>query len=688
MAYVVGVDVGGTFTDLVCLDADGDAVVVKVPSTPADPSVGVMDGLEEVARRLGKDLRSFLAETDRITHGTTVSTNTILTWSGAKVGLLTTKGFRDILGIRFGIRERPYDLTIPQPEPLVPRYLRVTIDERVRWDGQVVKPLDVQQVVEACRYFREQGVEAVAVCFLWSFKNPVNEQKAVEICRAELPDLYVCASYEISPEVREYWRMSTTVINAYVGPNLSKYIRHLRDALKEAGFGGELLITQSNAGVISPEVAMEQAVRTVLSGPSTAPSAAAYTGKALGLRNMITVDMGGTSFDVCLIKDGVPSMTLQSAVGGVYHMKLPMVDVRTIGAGGGSIGWVDALGVLHMGPKSAGADPGPACYGRGGTEPTCTDADLVLGYLNPNYFLGGRVRLHPELAHKAIKEKVAEPLGLSVTEAALAMRKVVDANMADAMTVVSVEKGEDPRDYTLVVGGGAGPVHAADLAKRLGIRSMLVPFTSSVFCALGAIIADLRHDFVRSITARTGTVDLRLLNDTFEAMKELGDSYLSREGIDPSGRYYRRFLEMRYKGQYHELEVPVPDGPLDAGRLAQIVEAFHQLHEAYYSYRDVTDTEIINARLSAYGKVHTPPMQPKPFVSRDATRHIKGHREVYFEEDGHLVPTPIYDGDAMEVGNTLRGPAVIELSTTTVVLPPGATLEVTPYESFLIELTS
>jgi N-methylhydantoinase A len=686
MGYVVGVDVGGTFTDLVCLDEHGNSVVVKVPSTPADPSQGVMDGLAEVARAVGKDLQGFLKATDRITHGTTVSTNTILTWSGARVGLLTTKGFRDILGIRFGIREHPYDLTIPQPEPLVPRYLRVPIEERVRWDGQVVKPLNEQEVLGACRFFREQGVEAVAVCFLWSFKNPDNERRAVEICRKELPDVYVCGSYEISPEVREYWRMSTTVINAYVGPKLSKYIRHLRDSLREWGFSGELLITQSNAGVISPEVAMEQAVRTVLSGPSTAPAAAAYTGKALGLRNVITVDMGGTSFDVCLIKDGAPTMTMQSAVGGVYHLKLPMVDVRTIGAGGGSIGWVDALGVLHMGPKSAGADPGPACYGKGGTEPTCTDADLVLGYLNPDNFLGGRIRLRPELAQRAIEEKIAKPLGLSVIDAALAMRKVIDANMADAMSVVSVEKGEDPRGYTLVVGGGAGPVHAADLAKRLGIRSMLVPLTSSVFCALGAVIADVRHDFVRSITTRTSTVDLRLINDTFAAMKEAGDTYLGREGIDPSARYYRRFLEMRYKGQYHELEVPVPDGDIDAHKLEEVVESFHRLHETYYSYRDVTDTEIINARLSAYGKVYTPPMQPTPFVSRDASAHVKGRREVYFEEDGTMVSTPIYDGDSMEVGNLVRGPAIIELSTTTVVLPPGATLEVTPYDSFLIEL--
>jgi N-methylhydantoinase A len=351
MKYVIGVDVGGTFTDLVCLDEQGNSTITKTPSTPSDPSIAIMNGLSKVGKVLGKDLQAILKETSRITHGTTVSTNTVLTWTGAKVGLLCTKGFRDTLGIRFGIRETPYDFTVPQPDTLCPRYLRVPIEERIDFNGNEVTGLNEDDVLEACAYFRDQGVEAVAICFLWSFKNPEHEKQALEICRKELPDEYICASYEIQPEIREYWRMSTTVINAYVGPKLSRYLRHLSESLKSEGFEGQLLITQSNAGVIFPEVAMEQAVRTVLSGPACAPAAAAHVGKAMDLKDVVTIDMGGTSFDVCLIKEGNPVMALESAVGGVYHMKLPLVDVRTIGTGGGSIAWLDKMNVLHMGPQ-------------------------------------------------------------------------------------------------------------------------------------------------------------------------------------------------------------------------------------------------------------------------------------------------------------------------------------------------
>ena len=364
MKYVIGVDVGGTFTDVVCLDEQGNSLITKTPSTPSDPSIAIMNGLSKVATQLDTDLKTFLQATSRITHGTTVSTNTVLTWTGAKVGMLCTSGFRDILGIRFGIREHPYDFTIPQPDTLCPRYLRVPIRERMDANGKEVMPLNEEDILKACEYFSGQGVEALAICFLWSFKNNAHEKRALALCREKLPDTYVCASFEIQPEIREYWRMSTTVINAYVGPKLSNYLKHLQRSLKEEGFDGQLLITQSNAGVIFPEVAMEQAVRTVLSGPACAPAAAAHVGNALNLKDVITVDMGGTSFDVCLIKEGKPVTALESAVGGVYHMKLPLVDVRTIGTGGGSIAWIDQMKVLHMGPQSAGADPGPACYAK------------------------------------------------------------------------------------------------------------------------------------------------------------------------------------------------------------------------------------------------------------------------------------------------------------------------------------
>ncbi|KMY66344.1 hypothetical protein AAU61_17970 [Desulfocarbo indianensis] len=694
MNYVIGVDVGGTFTDVVCLDEHGEVLVTKTPSTPEDSSIGIMDGLSKVGHMLDLNLDELMRRTFRITHGTTVSTNTVLTWTGAKVGLLCTAGFRDILGIRFGIRETPYDFTVAQPDTLCPRYLRVPIRERIDYRGEVVAPIEDEDVKAACELFKREKVEAVAVAFLWSFKNHEHERRAVEICRRELPGVYVCGSYQIQPEIREYWRMSTTVINAYVGPKLSSYLAHLSQSLQTAGFQGQLLITQSNAGVIFPEVAMEQAVRTVLSGPACAPAAAAYVGKALDLRDVITVDMGGTSFDVCLIKDGKPVTALESAVGGVYHMKLPLVDVRTIGTGGGSIAWLDKMNILHMGPLSAGALPGPVCYGKGGVEPTSTDADLVLGYLNPEFYLGGEMALQVEPSYNAIKEKIADPLGLDVTEAAWSMRKVIDHQMVDGISLVSIQRGEDPRKYTLVVAGGAGALHAASLAKTLGIKRLLVPKTSSVFCALGGVIADVRHDFVESLTLRTADVTPEALNQGFEHMKRKGDAYLEKEGVSIKDRYYLRSVDMRYKGQYHELEMPVPSrGPveeeiIDQSVIEQMVEEFHQLHESLYSYRDNVDTEMLNLRLAACGKVPTPVVKEQPFVSRNGQQHQKGERPVYFEELEGFGATPIYDGESMEVGNVVLGPAIVELKTTTIVVPPGANIEVTPYDSFLIEFTA
>jgi N-methylhydantoinase A len=617
-----------------------------------------------------------------------VGTNTVLTWTGAKVGLLCTKGFRDTLGIRFGIRENPYDFTIPAPPALAPRYLRVPIEERIRWNGDVIAPLNEKEVREGCIYLKEQGAEAVAVCFLWSFKNPLHERRALEIAREELPDLYVCGSCEIQPEVREYWRMSTTVISAYVGPNLSRYIRHLVQTLVECGFKGQLLITQSNAGVISPQVAIEQAVRTVLSGPACAPAAAAYLAGPLGMNNVITMDMGGTSLDVCLIKEGKPWMRLDSAVGDLYHMRLPLIDIHTIGAGGGSIGWVDKFGALHMGPASAGADPGPACYDLGGKEPTSTDADLVLGYLNSEYYLGGEITLRRDLAMTSIEEKIAHPLGMEVWEAARAMRKIIDANMVDGISVVSVQRGEDPRKYVMVAAGGAGPVHAASLAEALGIKRILVNRGSSIFCALGSVIADLRHDFVRSVISRSNTADLDGFALHFGEMEDLGNKYLEMEGIVPEDRYFKRSIDMRYKGQFHEVEVPLAasSGRLTKADIEAMVAKFNDMHEELYAYRDSVETEMINLRLAAYGKVVTPSRKPLPFETSQSHQHIKGERDVFFEEANGFVKTTIYDGDNMEVGNIASGPCIIEQYTTTIVVPPGGFAEVNEYGDFLITL--
>ena len=686
MKYVIGIDTGGTFTDLICVDEEGASIIIKTPSTPEDPSKAVVNGLNDMAVKLAKDLPGLLSDVTRICHGTTVTTNTVLTWTGAKVGLICTKGFRDTLGIRFGIRETPYDYTIPAPKALSPRYLRVPIEERIKWNGEVVKPLNEAEVRQACQYFKAQGVEAIVVGFVWSFKNPAHERRAVEICREELPDVYVCGSCDVQPEIREYWRISTATLNAYVGPNLSGYLKNLVKTLKESGFQGQLLVTQSNAGVIFPEIAIEQAVRTILSGPACGPAAAAYLASPMDLRNLITIDMGGTSLDVCLIKDGQPCTALETAVAGVYHLKLPLIDVHTIGAGGGSIAWLDKMNVLHVGPQSAGAVPGPVCYNKGGTEPTSTDADLVLGYLNPDYFLGGEMAVDIESARTAIKEKIADPLGIDVITAARSIRKVIDHSMSDAISQVSVERGEDPRKYTLVAAGGAGPVHVADLARPLGINQILISRTSSTFCALGSIIADLRHDLVSSVVVKTNQAGADKLNITFRDMKTEGDGYLEREGIVPDDRYYLKSIDMRYKGQFHEVELPITEAELTDEGIENIVADFHRKHEELYAYRDSVETEMINLRLAACGKVVTPSRKAVAEKSADAAKYVKGKRDVYFEKKFGFVPTTIYDGDNMVAGNIVAGPAIIEQKTTTVVVPPMARLEVTEYGDYLVKL--
>ncbi|UCF91378.1 MAG: hydantoinase/oxoprolinase family protein [Desulfobacterales bacterium] len=685
MKYVIGVDTGGTFTDLICVDEQGGSMIIKTPSTPDDPSIAVVNGLRSLAADMDRDLQGFLGDVARICHGTTVTTNTVLTWTGAKVGLLCTKGFRDTLGIRFGIRETPYDYTIPAPQPLSPRYLRVPIAERIKWNGEIVTPLDEEEVRQACQYFKHHRVDAIVVGFIWSFKNPIHEQRAVAICREELPDVYVCGSCDVQPEIREYWRISTATLNAYVGPNLARYLHNLVQTLNDSGFKGQLLITQSNAGVIFPEIAMEQAVRTILSGPACGPAAAAYLASPLRLKNLITIDMGGTSLDVCLIKDGQPCTTLETAVAGVYHLKLPLIDVHTIGAGGGSIAWLDQMNVLHVGPQSAGADPGPACYGKGGTEPTITDVDLILGYLNPDYFLGGEMSVDIQLARQAVQAKIADALGISVIEAAKAIRKVVDHSMSDAISQVSVERGEDPRKFTLVAAGGAGPVHAGSLSRALGIENILISRTSSIFCALGSIIADLRHDLVRSVVAKTSDIDPDALNSIFREMRALGDEYLDREGIVERDRYYKKSIDMRYKGQFHEVELPLSEAEQSAEERAQIIEDFHQKHEELYAYRDVVETETINVRLAACGRVVTPARKAMPIGSGDARRFIKGKRDVYFARKFGFVPTTIYDGDLMEAGDIVEGPAIVEQKTTTVVVPPDTRLEVTTYGDYYMQ---
>jgi N-methylhydantoinase A len=683
MSLRVGIDVGGTFTDLFVVDEEGSGSIYKTPTLPSDPRVGVLNGLTKAAEDRDLSLGGLLEQVSTIVHGTTIATNATLTRSGVKTGFLTTRGFRDVLNMRRGLKERQYDAKCAPPPPLVPRSLIFTARERVDVNGNELVPLAEDDVREAARSFRAAGVEAVAVSFLWSFLDPSHEQRAAEILHEELPEVYVTLSSEIMPQIRVYERNSTTALNAYVGPILSRYLDTLASGLAEHGFAGTLLIVQSNGGVMSPEVASRFAVNTLLSGPAAGPVAGLYYGSTHGYQDITTIDMGGTSFDVALVAGGTPVVTTEAEVAG-YRVSLPSLDIHTVGAGGGSIAWVDAGGILRVGPDSAGADPGPACYGRGGTRPTVTDADVLLGYLDPTYFSGGEIALDLDAARRAVEEHVAQPLGLDWVHAADGIFRVVNATMAAAVNEVSVGRGYDPREFALVVAGGAGPIHAAPLAQELGIETIIVPRESSVFCAVGTLLSDLKHDYVRTYAGDLDGVDLDRVTGLYAGMRDEATSTLEEEGIAGDRIELAFGSDLRYVGQFTEVEVDVEfDGAMTAGSIEAMTEAFHRKHESLYGFAmDGTPLELINLRLSAVGKTDKPSLEESEAGGEDAGHAKKGTREAYF--DGSFQEVPVYDGLALQRDNRLSGPAIVEQPTTTVIVTPGYDLACDAYGNYVI----
>jgi len=526
----VGVDVGGTFTDFLVADEDGGVQVGKVLTTPEDPSLGLLRGLEEMASERGESLESFAKGITTIVHGTTVTTNVVITGTGAKTGLITTEGVRDVLEMRRGIREEQYNNRYTNVPPLVPRYLRRPVRGRLDHAGDEIEALNLQDIEDAVAFLQREAVEAVAICFMNSFANPEHERRAAQIVREKLPSAYLSISTEVLPSIRFYPRVSTTVLNSYVGPVLSRYLDSLTLRLDEIGFSGVLLIMQSNGGVVSPNVAGEQAAVTLLSGPAAGPNAGMTFAEAHGYHDCITVDMGGTSFDAALVRDGQPLTVTEGEVNR-YSLALPMLDIVTIGAGGGSVGWLDEGGLLRVGPKSAGADPGPACYGKGGSEPTVTDADLVLERLDPEFFAGGRMPLNRDAARAAIEEKIAGPMGLKVAEAAAGIARVVDSNMAAGVREITIRRGYDPREFPMVVAGGAGPNHACAIATELELPLFIVPRESSIFCAAGMLMTDLKHDMVRSHIVRLSDLTRDDLTAEAESLAERGRAILLEENV-------------------------------------------------------------------------------------------------------------------------------------------------------------
>ncbi len=690
MTYKIGIDVGGTFTDFLLVDENGNLEIYKVLSTPEDPSIGVFNGLLEMAKNQVLSISEFLKEVERVVHGTTVTTNAVLTNTVSKTGLLTTGGFRDTLQMRRGIREELYNNKYKPPPPIVPRHLRLPVTERVDVEGNIVKNIKSGDVLAAINKFNREDVKAVAICFMHSYANKTNESIAAKMVKKKMPDVYLTVSSELLPQIRFYERTSTTVLNSCVGPILKGYLRNLTKKLSESLFDGALLIMQSNGGVTSPHIAQEVAASTLLSGPAAAPVAGiAYT-STQEYKNFITVDMGGTSFDAILVENRKPFVTTEGKVN-LNALALPMMAIHTIGAGGGSIGWINEGGLLRMGPKSAGARPGPVCYRKGGKDPTCTDADLVLGYLNPDYFAGGKIKLDIEKAKEAIKKKIAKPLNLSFMEAGAGMYHVINVNMASAIREITIKRGYDPREFLLVCAGGAGPIHAAMIALELEIPKILIPKESSIFCAAGMLFSDLKHDYVRTyhtIFSKDNT-DINRLIGLLKEMEDEGHAILNKEKISEDNHRIEYSLDMRYLGQYHEVNIRIKKEHILEFDTESISNIFHYEHDRLYGYslrKEGTRIELVNVRVTAVGITEKPGLQEESYQGPDATRHLKGSRLAYMPSEKDYRKVDIYDGMKMGYGNHLAGPAIIEQVNTSIFVPPEYTVDCDAYGSYMLRL--
>jgi N-methylhydantoinase A len=682
MAWRIGIDSGGTFTD-VCLfeEQTGRVAGWKVASTPSDPSHAVAEGVAEA-------LVQVAAETSDVSffgHGTTVATNALIQHRGALTGLITSDGFRDLLEI--GRQKRPdlYDLQADKPPPLVERRLRREVPERLLHDGRVETELDEAAVRDAIGVLRKAGVEAVAVCFLYSFLDTAHEEAVLRIVGEEFPEAFVCVSHEVAPEFREYERLSTTVVNAYLGPVIAFYIRGVAERLTRLGVTATPYLTQSNGGVIGFDAAARLAVRTVLSGPSSGVVGAQVTARLAGAHDIITFDMGGTSTDVALMQGGEARLAREAVVHG-YPIKAPMLDIHTVGAGGGSIAFVDSGGLLKVGPRSAGADPGPACYDRGNDEPTVTDANVVLQTLNPAQFLGGRMPIRADLARAAV-DRVAALLGIDTLAAAQGIIAVVTANMARAIRVISVQRGHDPRDYTLVAFGGAGPLHAARLATELDIRRVLVPRNPGILCAMGLLLADLRADFAATRLMALSSAVISEIETIIADLDGRCALWFADAGTEANDRRVSLSVDMRYAGQNYELAVPLPPGSVTRATIDALAAGFAAAHQRLYGFvAEDEPMQLVTFRAEATGIVRKAEIRATADAGPDPSAAELGRRAVWLRETSTFVSCPLYDREKLLAGNRIVGPAIVEQMDATSLIVPGATATVDPYLNLLLEL--
>ncbi|MBI3798923.1 MAG: hydantoinase/oxoprolinase family protein [Deltaproteobacteria bacterium] len=688
--YRLGVDIGGTFTDIFLLSAAGEVVIGKVLTTPRDPAEAVVTGLRVLLHEQG----IAPALVTHLVHGTTLITNAIIERKGAKTGLLTTKGFRDALEIGRERRYDIYDISLENPAPLVPRFLRREVTERLDNTGRVITPLDPDEAVEVIRSLVADGVEALAVCLLHSFRNPTHELFIKTLVAAHFPHLACSLSFEVMPEIREYERTSTTVANVYVKPLAQQYLNKLNADLRALGLPRDIFIMLSNGGITSCGVAGEYPIRLIESGPAAGALAAVFYGTRKKLERVISFDMGGTTAKICLIDHGKPLLSTDFEAARVYRfkkgsglpLKVPVIEMIEIGAGGGSIARVDKLGLLKVGPDSAGAEPGPVCYDRGGEEPTVTDADLMLGYLSPDYFLGGKMRLNLDKARQAIADKIARPLKVDLLRAAWGIHQVVNENMANAARIHLVEKGRDPRDYNLIAFGGAGPVHAYRVAERLKLKTLVCPLAAGVTSAFGMLTAPLAFDFVQSYVTSLSDLDFAVLERLYADMEKRGHDLLAAAGVEGE-LTLTRSADMRYLHQGFEIRVPLPAAQLTNDDLPALRQAFAEEYERLYKRLNPgVEVEVVNWRLVAAGPQPHIALQPPANMGRSLTAAHKGERPVYMPEHNGFTPCPVYDRYLLPVGTTFSGPAIVEERECTVVIGPGAKASIDEEQNLVITL--
>ena len=687
----VGVDVGGTFTDIMYWDdLDREVIIHKLPSTPADPAQGMMTGLAELCA----GLEIGLDDLDQLLHGTTIATNTVLERSGSEVGMITTSGFRDIIYI--GRHRRPYSFSIYQDLPwreptLAARANRIPVKERIVGpDGEVLEPLDEDEVRAAARALEAAGVEAVAICFLFSFLNPEHEDRAREIVGEELPETYLCVSHDVVPLHREYERFSTACLNAYIGPRTARYLERMRAAMSEAAPRTDFHLMTSNGGIVTIDGALEKPVSLLMSGPAAGIVGGIWVARLAGYENVVTLDVGGTSADIGVAPLGQLRMKhLYDANVGGYDVMLPMVDMDTIGAGGGSIARVDSGGLLRVGPKSAGAEPGPACYGRGGTEVTATDAQVALGRLRPETFLDGRMAIEPEMALEALDRHLVGPLGVGRSEAAMGVVRILNHNMVRAIEVNSVRRGYDPREFSLVAFGGAGPLSACDIALELSIPRVIVPRHPGITSALGLLATDLKYEVARTVMAEAAEVDPAMLSDLYAQLEAEGRARLLQDDVPEDRMMLQRWADCRYTGQAYELLVPAPSGPLDRAAVTKIEDAFHAQHEREYFWRfSDKPVQIVHLRVYAIGL--TAELEARSIQAGGPTPPadaLVAELPVAFLEHDRVVhrETAFYDAARLLSRNVVGGPAIVEQQNSTTVVPPELSAEVDGYGNLVIE---